>query len=105
MSLNPKEVQKLIERFEKDIIYDCHSLRTRLSRSEAREKLNEMGRDALRPIIDHLKINSPKDELAEAWNTLFAWIEKDIDPKRSGPKYVDSGEIINWIEWAEKFTT
>ncbi len=97
-----ENILELIEQFEKDIIYDCHNLGTRIRRSEALKSLVKTGQQALRPIINHLKENSPSDpRLKNAWGSLLNLIEIEIDERKSGPQKLANTE--GWIAWAEKF--
>ncbi len=93
--------EKLIERFENDIVYDCHSYFSRFERSFAQQEMVRRGRTVLGPIIAHLKAKPPSDfmDLRTAWGYLLNRIEIEIDPQKSGPqKLKDTG---GWIAWAE----
>ncbi|MFC1615084.1 hypothetical protein ACFL22_00810 [Patescibacteria group bacterium] len=99
----PAKIPELIQRFEKDILYDCHSLSARINRSDAQKELVEIGQGALRQIAEYLKPKCTSDatELTVAWCTLLCYIEADIDPQKTGPELLD--ETQGWVDWAEKF--
>lgn len=101
---------KLVERFENDIIYDCHSLRAKFGRSQAQRELVQKGRESLRPIVEHIRLyqQTPPtsyplvlDDLLVAWGMLFHSIEIEVDPDRTGPQ--DLRDTDGWMAWAEKF--
>lgn len=94
-------VKQLLERFEKDIIYDAHGFIQRFERSSAQEELFQRGKEILRMVIDHLIVQLPKGDLRIAWTRLLNRIEIKIDPEKSGPR--DRRNIRGWIQWAEKF--
>lgn len=96
-------VLDLIDRFEKDIVYDCHSYTARFERSQAMKELHRRGKAVLRPIIEHLKRYPPTGfmSLDCAWGHLLNWIEVNVDSEKTGPK--DRRDTAGWIAWAEKF--
>lgn len=76
----PPDVHALIERFEKDIVYDAHSLRAKYSRSQARAELVAMGTDVIVHLFVYLKTEKGLDypDLPAAW----AWLVKEICARR-----------------------
>lgn len=93
---------RLIEEFERDIVYDCHGFVLRFNRSDAQKELSRRGKSALRKIIKHLRQKPPSDfmNLDIAWGRLLGNIETKIDLARTGPElYTD---IKGWMEWAER---
>lgn len=69
-------VLELIERFEKDIIYDAHSFRAKYHRSDARKELVKRRLGTVDAIVDHLwegkGYRTP--ELKTAWTLLVTHI-------------------------------
>lgn len=98
--MSPKE---LIEKFERNMNYDCHSFNARFSRSAARIELARRGAAILGAIAAHLREHPPTDQfdIKTAWGLLLHEIEIEIDPKRSGPQKFADAE--GWIAWAERF--
>lgn len=92
---------KLIKRFENDILYDCHSYHLKFERSDAKKELVRRGREVLKTIIEHLHKKTPSGDLQVAWNNLLNMIEIQIDPDKTSPK--DLRDTEGWISWAEKF--
>jgi hypothetical protein len=101
VSLSLDAAKILINRFENDILYDCHGFTVRFERSESQRELVRQGKIVLRPIVEHLRANPPSDfmQLNVAWGKLLNWIEIGIDQKRDGPQRLDDTE--GWIVWAE----
>lgn len=101
----------LIAEFEKEIIYDCHSLAISFGRSNAKDELITRERKSLRPIIEHLSGNNAAqrfpnatpellNRLATAWGMLLAHIKYRIDGKSEYPKFSDSD---GWTTWAKQY--
>lgn len=93
-------VSELIERFERDMLYDCHGYVLRFSRSEARKELVRMGKRALRPIVDHLQSHPPGSgmNLDTAWGNLLCMIDADLSG--DGPLLLKDTQ--GWIDWAKR---
>lgn len=64
--------QRLLERFENDMIHDAHSFAARYSRSAARKELLNRGPIVLRYIVERLVSEDAKrtPEMGKAWLTL-----------------------------------
>lgn len=72
-------IEWLVERYEKDIIFDCHTLSARISRSEAGTELIRRGRPALRAIGNRIRITIREGSLVQeqvsfAWDQFIAWV-------------------------------
>ena len=95
-----KTTGELILEFEREIRFDVHSTRARVSRSHAGRELRRRGRDALGAIPSHLWANRPRNsdwDMEDAWRLLMSWIFDDLgDPKGERP----GDHIHRWIEWA-----
>lgn len=94
---------QLCKQFDRDILYDCHSLPSRIERSEAAHGLRLNAYGALPTIIRHIELHEGLDklDLRRAWGKLLNHIEIDLDPARGGPKSLD--DTVGWIAWARKF--
>ena len=82
-SLTKAKLPRLLERFGKDIRFNCHSTRAKVSRSEASKELQRRGSEAISAIEDRLKSltempgKTPLDqEVIDGWNLLLAWMHK-----------------------------
>lgn len=97
---------ELCERFANDILYDAHSLRARISRSEAGQKLIDLGTNALPAIIQHYSERNPgnipglETEVDTAWCTIFSEIRRSTDPASQPPS--DPRVVQEWIAWANE---
>jgi len=78
MTNNNNTLEGLFERFENDMIYDCHQLGTRIERSEAKRLMEFRGRYVLGAIGAHLFSRFPNGEFNEVgegyWELFVAWI-------------------------------
>ncbi len=94
---------QLCKQFDRDILYDCHSLSSRIERSKAAHSLRLNALGALPTIIRHIEKHTGLDrlDLRRAWGKLLNLIEIDIDPVHGGPKSLD--DTVGWIAWAKKF--
>jgi hypothetical protein len=102
-AISSSDVGELIGRFERSMIYDCHSFTARFSRSDARRELARRGAAVLGAIAAHLRKAPPSDkfDVRTAWGLLLHQIEISVDPKQSGPQKFKDTE--GWISWAERF--
>lgn len=92
METNTDPTKSLLERFERDILYDCHSLRARISRSEALETILAT-KGIIPDIATYLKSNEPDikavypllaEDLRKAWIYLVNnYIDEHLSEKRS----------------------
>ena len=94
-------VRELIERFERDMLYDCHGYVLRFSRSQARKELVRRGKKTLKPIAEHLRVHPPGSGMGldTAWGNLLCLIGTSL-PVEDGPKLFN--DTRGWIEWAER---
>lgn len=60
---------ELADRFEKDIVYACHSLSLRISRSEAGKELIRRGNSAI-TLVRERTSRGDNSEIQRAWNQL-----------------------------------
>jgi hypothetical protein len=95
-------MQQLIDRFEKDIMYDLHGTLIKVSRSEAaRVLIAAAGFDTFRIIVNHLKKDPPSDkgiysDLPLAWCMLL----HDIGLKlKLQPLPVNWRDLEGWFDW------
>lgn len=72
------EIPGLVDQFENDILYDCHSLSTRVSRSEAGKeisKLNPMELNLIRRYVKNHKVDTSyeglRKEVEVAWEIVL----------------------------------
>lgn len=103
-------VEQLCERFDRDILYDCHSLIAREERSLAQKELLRRGRSALATVIVHLE-NHPKltgrvpelsgllEDLRLGWVMVLNRFEVALDPKRGAPQLLAAYD--GWLVWAK----
>lgn len=102
-------VEELIERYKKEILFDCHQLETRISRSEAKACLRLKGKECLNFIgkeIKELQIDGGSNyDLLIAYVTLIYDIIDDHKlpppPYGSGVKFAKQNSKV-WIEYCEK---
>lgn len=96
-------IREIIERFQNDILYDCHSLSARYGRSEAVRALLEMGIEAVPVMIAFLAdFSSPtaepgaENDLKRAWT----WILDDMSVFMDD--HPGSLHFDGWVEWAKR---
>ncbi len=77
MAENNMTVPELIQGFENDIQFDCHSFALRYGRSNAGKEILRRGRSILPEIDEHLRRNPPSDQyqIETAWVNLRGEIE------------------------------
>ncbi len=99
-----------INRYNNDILYDAHQTETKIQRSEARKKLEKIGKNALKLIAKQLEILFPEDkeidqELFMAWIVLICGIIKTHtlpkSPYPSNTRYADQ-EVGKWITYCNQ---
>ncbi len=89
---------QLIQRFEEEVTFDAHWVRTKVSRSEAAVQLREMGRSAFADIARHLQEHhaDPMDrdlrkvEVRIAWTLLLASFASDAVGDRPESREIKS---------------
>lgn len=97
---------QLCEAFDGDILYDCHHIRTRVSRSDAGRKLRLNARGTLPVIVTHLENHrrldepGPPEDLRLGWGLLLNWIAVDLGAIDSAPEF--RTDTLGWIAWAKK---
>jgi N-formylglutamate amidohydrolase len=74
-----EKLQNLVKSFDCEILFDCHSLQTKISRSEARGAIEKLDSDEKQAIREHLKTRPPatsyeklREDLAVAWNEVLS---------------------------------
>ena len=74
---------ELFERYEKDILYDCHSLRARISRSGARKEIVRRKEELFPLVQQHVaeKKGSQDNEVLKAWAVVLSEMETTPDPE------------------------
>jgi len=95
-----------IRRAIKDILYDCHSFTAKVGRSSAIKYLCSKGKRSLRALVEYLTLNPEclghiESEVRVMFGMVFADIEKQIDPAKTGPQKLNETDL--WIGWAKKF--
>lgn len=93
-------VAELINRFERNVLFDAHGTRTKVRRSDARKELTRRGVDVLTEIVEHLRTSPPDDRrfLRTAWGMFFVWVQTENNLE-GGPVRV--ADLDGWIAWAE----
>lgn len=97
-------VEELCRSFDEDILYDCHDLDIKLSRSQAGAELFRRRKAALGGIAKHLRehqgLDALQGELRLAWGKTLFWIGTRIGHALDSPaEYTDTKA---WITWAER---
>jgi hypothetical protein len=98
--------EELIERFAKDIIYDCHSLRARFERSMAMRELVRRGPAVLGAISKFLKTPIAEREAGDDLDWAFCSLLNQIGVhhlKKELKEAPDSQDVDGWASWAEKY--
>ncbi len=102
-----QKIKKLIKRFEEDILYDCHSMTSKINRSKARAEIIEEGPQNIKLIVEHIaqkKYTSQKDPqknpLGTAWVLFLSWWAKDL--KIYSPQQTE--EMSTWIKWGRSLS-
>lgn len=98
---------ELFERFAKDIIYDCHSLRARVSRSNAGKQILAVGPEIFNDLAQHLKDYKPPtqieaiaEEVRYGWGILLSWMCEEHSLDRKG---IAQADFNSWIKWLSDF--
>ncbi len=78
--IDTQTITKLIEEYKNDILYDAHSLALRISRSEANQKLQKIGKDCLKQIGEELNLlsSTSSNENILNYDLFVAWIDTII---------------------------
>ena len=99
--------KELFERFAKDIIFDCHSLRAKVSRSDAGKQIIKVGPAVLSELAEHLNSYKPPteiealaDEVRYGWGILLSWFCEEHSLDRKG---LNQKDFNSWIEWLKDF--
>ena len=73
-------IPELFDRFEKDILFDCHSLRAKASRSEAGKEIERRKEETIPAIQNHLasKSGSQNEEVLKAWDMILHWMRTEV---------------------------
>lgn len=104
-----KTPDKLFDEFEKDILYDCHALVTRINRSPAAREIIRRGPAILKDVSTHLKDYKPPTtyellgkQLKHAWGVLLSWL---ADEHHLKDKPTSQRDFPTWVNWAAQFPT
>ncbi len=94
--------EELIAKFESDIVYDCHGFTARFGRSKVQQELTRRGKEALEPIIKHLRAHPPGSfmKLNIAWTSLLNRIDVNIGGEEIPPHSLE--DVSGWVDWAER---
>lgn len=94
-------IQDLIVRFEKDMMFDCHGNLLRVSRSSAARRLLSLGKKALPQITAHLSQEPPNQQLEIhiCWGMLLDGIAVKLCIWEKPTTFDD---IEGWIAMAKR---
>ena len=99
---------ELIERFEKDIIFDCHAVWIRVSRSRAGKEILALGPSVLPDLAVRLEgyklpegQEAHSDSLKWAWSLLLSWLVKEHGLE-GRPKL--QADFDGWVKWLQAQT-
>jgi mRNA-degrading endonuclease HigB of HigAB toxin-antitoxin module len=94
--------EELCVRFDKDIWYDCHSVRARASRSDAAKEVLARIPRILPVIIRHLETHKELDkfDLRQAWGLHLYWLQQQVSPKDT--RQIHLGDTAGWIAWMKE---
>ena len=103
-----ESIEKLVERYTKDIWYDAHGTQAKMNRSKARAELLKIGRDTLKLIAkaigSKITLSNTDYELFMAYaSLLFDIIQKHklpSPPYDSNIKYGEQDPKV-WIEYCQ----
>ncbi len=107
MSNEIESSENLIERYNNDILYDCHQTETKIQRSLAKRELQKRGKSVLKLIGNKIEILFPEGkeidyDLFMAWISLIYDIIKDHhlpeSPYNTDVKYGNQ-KVIQWINY------
>lgn len=90
----------LFKSFESDIIYDCHQIRTRASRSTAGKEIIRRGRESLSALAENLVYQ--RDFNSDVFTGLIMilyWLGHKHGIIENMPQTF--GDADGWIEWAK----
>ena len=95
-------------RFESDIMYDCHSLRAKVSRSESGKHILALGPKVMTELSLHLtdwkspsKIAAISEDVKYGWGILLSWMCRDHKLDRQG---LAQNDFDSWVEWVKNQT-
>lgn len=72
-TIDTQTIAELMEEYKNDILYDAHSVELRISRSEANQKLQKIGKDCLKQIGEELNLISSNGNIVD-YDLFVAWI-------------------------------
>jgi|ERR1035437_433157 hypothetical protein len=108
MKTKNSDLHSLFERFEEDIEFDCHSLRAKVSRSEAGKQIIVLGPRALKELASHLKgwrspsqIHAISEEIKNGWGILLSWMCEEHSLERKG---IAQSDFASWVGWTTNQT-
>jgi len=91
-------MRNLLKRFESDIIYDCHQLQTKTSRSAAGKEIIRRGRESLKAMAEFLfKQRNYNDDVLLAATIILCWLSHKYKLGGIPETYSD---VDGWIAWA-----
>jgi hypothetical protein len=76
--MTDEQIETLVKRYEDDILFDCHSLPIKISRSEARREISELSPAEHKEIKKFLENHTVKtiypalaEEVRQAWSAVL----------------------------------
>lgn len=109
MKIEELDLASLFEKFENDIVFDCHSLRTKVSRSQSGKRIIAMGPKILRELAEYLKnwqplskIKELEDEEKHGWGILLSWMCEEHSLDRGG---IAQNDFESWVKWTASFSS
>lgn len=103
MEANNLDLLTLFKQFENDIVYDCHSLRAKVSRSRSGKLIILLGPKVLAELAIYLKNRQPpskiknlSNEVNHAWGILLSWMCEEHSLNRENIAQTD---FQSWVKW------
>ena len=95
-----EKTKAVIERFENDMVYDCHNYTSRYGRSQGRMWIMRRGQSVLPALVEHLKAHPPGKfmNLNTAWGNLLS----DLTVGCEWGASIQFTDIPTWIEAIEQ---
>lgn len=97
---------KLINRFQSDIVYDCHSLSARYGRSDAVRKILEAAIDMLPFIAAHLSTYEKATDIHDIEmdaRIAWCWLLRQIHDENDIGEPPIVGNFEGWVKWAKGY--
>ncbi len=111
MNVKKLNSDQLLERYEKDILYDAHQTETKIQRSRAKQEIHDRGTTMFSSIAKRMKITFSSNSLKEFYEELLMAYARLISgmidyyqlpkgPYASTVKYRDQNPEA-WIAYCE----